>query len=140
MLWPGDLKQHLLCRTDHFSSSPRTFSRQLHQFYIPKASNHPPPQRISLIFLFSSLTLQQLGVYEQLHDQQHHHEDDGCHQETVEARRQQADLPERRPSPTARLQPVRPALRGRWGWEVKGVATKINNVGSYFNVILENED
>lgn len=61
---------------------------------------------------FLLLTLQQLGVDEQLQRQQQHHQNDTGHQETVEARRQQTDLPQRCPSPTARLQPVRPDRRG----------------------------
>lgn len=61
---------------------------------------------------FLTLTLQQLCVYEQLQRQQQHHQNDTGHQETVEARRQQTDLPQRCPSPAARLKPVRPE---RWG-------------------------
>lgn len=59
------------------------------------------------------LTLQQLGVYEQLQRQQQHHHDHAGHQDTVEARRQQAHLPQRRPAAAARLQPVGPEQRVR---------------------------
>lgn len=86
--------------------------------------NKPPPQHhvlkhphpyyydnlsgdVSLSW-FLPLTLQQLGVYEQLQRQQHNHQNDTGHQETVEACRQQTDLPQCCPSPTAWLQPVRP--------------------------------
>lgn len=40
-----------------------------------------------------SLTLQELGVDEQLQTQQHDHQDDTSHQETVEACAQQTYLP-----------------------------------------------
>lgn len=88
---------------------------------------------------FLPLTLQQLGVYEQLQRQQQHHQNNTGHQETVEARRQQADLPQRRPSPTARLQPVRPdgGEREGGGGAVRGaLVTKING-GSCYGVTLK---
>lgn len=72
-------------------------------------------QAVLRLSWFPALTLQQLDVYEQLQRQQHHHQNDTGHQETVEARRQQTDMPQRCPSPTARLQPVRPD-----GWGGRG--------------------
>lgn len=57
------------------------------------------------------LTLQQLGVYEQLQRQQQHHHHHAGHQDAVEAGRQQAHLPQRRPAAAARLQPVGPEQR-----------------------------
>lgn len=61
---------------------------------------------------FLLLTLQELSVYEQLQRQQQHHHNDAGHQDAVEARRQQADLPQRCPSAAARLEPVGPEQRG----------------------------
>lgn len=68
-----------------------------------------------------SLTLQKLGVDEQLQTQQHHHQDDTGHQETVKASAQQTHLPRGCPPPTARLQPVRPGTREteRRGWNAE---------------------
>lgn len=60
-----------------------------------------------------TLTLQQLGVDEQLQRQQQPHQEDAGHQETVEPGRQQADLPQRRPLPAAGFQPVGPDEGGQ---------------------------
>lgn len=51
----------------------------------PPAQN-TPHSRWRHTVLFLPLTLQQLGIYEQLQRQQQHHEDDTGHEETVEAR------------------------------------------------------
>lgn len=65
------------------------------------------------------LTLQQLGVDEQLQGQQQHHHHHAGHQDAVEPCRQQAHLPQRRPAAAARLQPVGPVHRVRGQTEVQ---------------------
>lgn len=110
--------------------------------HLPPAQCLPPQTLVITPSWFLLLTLQQLGVYEQLQCQQQHHQNDTGHQETVEARRQQTDLPQCCPSPAARLQPVRPDRRRerqRWGGGTlvrNAVGTKING-RSCCSVILK---
>ena len=60
------------------------------------------------------LTLQELGVYEELQDEEEHHQEDTGHQDAVEARAEQTHLPQSHAPAAARPQPVR-AGGGREG-------------------------
>lgn len=115
--------------------------------YTMRVTNHFPPAQCPLSpkkqismsgditpSWFLLLTLQQLGVYEQLQRQQQHHQNDTGHQETVEACRQQTDLPQRCPSPAARLQPVRPDQQRERETEMGVGGTPVRNaVGTKIN-------
>ena len=53
------------------------------------------------------LTLQELGVYEQLQGQEEDHQENAAHQDAVEAGAEQTHLPQGHASATAGPQPVR---------------------------------
>lgn len=65
------------------------------------------------------LTLQEFGVYEQLHRQKEDHQDHTGHQDTVEAGAEQTDLPQGDPAAAARLQPVGPTDTQAEGFLIK---------------------
>lgn len=83
------------------------------------------------------LTLQQLGVYEQLQRQQQHHHHHAGHQDAVEAGRQQAHLPQRRPAAAARLQPVGPEQRAGGQAGVSSICHQIVLIRILYNILQQ---